>query len=151
MDPDARLPEARDRSTPLPSHIQARRILLAEDDAELRHFLSSELRADGYAVFAACDGSEMLEVLAEVSELRFTPDVIIMDVRMPGHTGLHILAALRAAQWSTPVILITAFGDPRLHEEAARLGAVVFDKPFDVDDLRTALLNLDRADRGRRQ
>lgn len=133
------------RSTP--SSTQPTSILLAEDDGEMRHFLSSELRADGYDVFCTCDGSETLEVLSDVHELRHaSPDVIITDVRMPGYSGLHILTTLRAAHCSIPVIVITAFGDLRLHEEAARLGAaVVFDKPFDIDDLRTALLNLDRA------
>jgi DNA-binding response OmpR family regulator len=119
-------------------------ILLAEDDDEMRHMLEAELRADGYVVFPVNDGTEMLEALSEASRLpSAAPDVIVMDVRMPGYSGLHVLAALRAAQWTTPVILITAFGDARLHEEAAKLGAdVVFDKPFDVDDLRTALLHL---------
>jgi DNA-binding response OmpR family regulator len=117
---------------------------LAEDDDEMRHMLEAELRADGYVVFPVNDGTEMLEALSEASRLpSAAPDVIVMDVRMPGYSGLHVLAALRAAQWTTPVILITAFGDARLHEEAAKLGAdVVFDKPFDVDDLRTALLHL---------
>ena len=125
------------------------RVLLAEDDDEMRQMLEAELRADGYEVFAVNDGTEMLEALSEVSRLPFAaPDVIVMDVRMPGYSGLHILAALRAADWTTPVILITAFGDVRLHREAAKLGAVVFDKPFDVDDLRTALLNLTGSEAG---
>lgn len=121
-------------------------VLIAEDDDEMRELLHAELRADGHEVYTVSDGTEMLELLSDVSQLPFTvPDVIIMDVRMPGCSGLHILAALRAAQWSTPVILITAFGDPRLHAEAVRLGAaVVFDKPFDIDDLRAALLHMNR-------
>ena len=120
------------------------RILLAEDDDEMRKLLEVELRADGYVVFAVSDGTEMLEALSDMSGLPFAvPDIIVMDVRMPGCSGVHILAALRAAQWLTPVILITAFGDARLHEEATRLGAaVIFNKPFDLDDLRTALLHL---------
>ncbi len=123
---------------------QAPRILLAEDDDEMRRLLEVELRADGHVVFSVRDGTEMLEVLSDASRLPFTaPDVIVMDVRMPGYSGLHVLAALRAAEWTTPVILITAFGEPRLHEQAAKLGAsVVFNKPFDVDDLRTALLHV---------
>lgn len=120
------------------------RILLAEDDHEMRQWLEAELRSDGYAVAVARDGTELLEALSEVSRLSFAvPDIILMDVRMPGYSGLHVLAAVRAAGWKTPVIIMTAFGDPRLHEEAARLGAnVVFDKPFDLDDLRTALLHV---------
>jgi len=116
-------------------------ILVAEDDTEMRKLLYDELRADGHAVSTRCDGSEMLEALSGVSKAPIlVPDVIIMDVRMPGYSGLHILAALRAAEWSTPVILITAFGDARVHEEGARLGATMFlDKPLDIDGLRAAL------------
>ncbi|CAN5922641.1 sporulation initiation phosphotransferase Spo0F [soil metagenome] len=110
----------------------------------MRKLLEAELRADGYVVFAVGDGTEVLEALSDMSGLPLSvPDIIVMDVRMPGCSGIHILAALRAAHCSTPVILITAFGDARLHEEATRLGAaVVFDKPFDLDDLRTALLHV---------
>jgi CheY-like chemotaxis protein len=120
-------------------------VLLAEDDAEMRRYLYAELRAAGHVVTAMTDGTEMIEALSEMSKLPGgAPDAIIMDVRMPGYSGLHILAALRAAQWSTPVILITAFGDARVHEEGARLGATaVFDKPLDIDDLQRALLNLE--------
>jgi len=120
-------------------------ILLAEDHAEMRHYLYAELRADGHHVSTTGDGNEMMHALTSLSELPIAmPDAIIMDVRMPGCSGLQILAALRAARWTTPVILITAFGETKLHEEAARLGAAaVFDKPFDVDDLKTALRNLE--------
>ena len=119
-------------------------ILLAEDDAEMRRLLYDELRAKGHAVSSTCDGTEVLEALSGVSKVQVVaPDVIIMDVRMPGYSGLHVLAALRAAHWSTPVILITAFGDRRVHEEGARLGAnIVLDKPFDIDVLLTALRDL---------
>ena len=119
-------------------------ILLADDDAEMRQYLFDELRASGHEVSIKCDGTEMLEALSGVSKVPIAaPDVIIMDVRMPGYSGLHILAALRAAHWSTPVILITAFGDRRVHEEGTRLGAnIVFDKPLDIDDLLTALRDL---------
>ncbi|MEO8876805.1 MAG: response regulator [Polyangiaceae bacterium] len=120
-------------------------ILLAEDHEEMRNFLHAELRADGHHVATTRDGREMLAALTAISELPISkPDAIIMDVRMPECSGMQILAALRAAQWTTPVILITAFGDDALHREATRLGAAaVFDKPFDVDDLKTALWNLE--------
>lgn len=55
---------------------------------------------------------------------------------MPGCGGLEVLARMRRVEWSTPVILITAFGDAETHTEACRLGAArVLDKPFDVDEL----------------
>lgn len=55
---------------------------------------------------------------------------------MPGKSGLEVLAGLRQSDWSTPVILITAFGDEWTHAEAQRLGATSIDKPFDLHDLR---------------
>ena len=63
-------------------------------------------------------------------------DLVITDVRMPGPSGVEMLEWLRGVVWSIPVIVITAFGDPVLHAEARRLGALaVLDKPFDVNEL----------------
>ena len=75
-------------------------------------------------------------------------DVIVSDERMPGVLGSEVLAGLREAQWPTPFILITGFGDEKTHQEAFRLGAsAVFDKPFDLDDLRQTIADvLQRAD-----
>jgi DNA-binding response OmpR family regulator len=122
------------------------RVLLAEDDDELRTFLAAALRADGYEVVESRDGRGLCEEIAVVASRQPrppSPDIIVSDVRMPHRTGLEALATLREKDASTAVILITGFGDRATHEEARRLGAAaVFDKPFDVDDLRTAVLNL---------
>jgi DNA-binding response OmpR family regulator len=61
---------------------------------------------------------------------------------MPVCTGLQIVAALRESRWRTPVVLMTAFGDEATRRQAESLNALLFDKPFDVDDLRTAVANL---------
>jgi DNA-binding response OmpR family regulator len=67
--------------------------------------------------------------------------LIVADIRMPGLTGLDVLAILRCANCTTPVILITAFGDEATHAEGRELGAAaVFDKPFNVEDLRSAVV-----------
>lgn len=119
------------------------RVLLAEDDAALRRLLADKLRKDGYVVEEAESG---LELLTRLGIQRGAFDLVISDIRMPGVSGLEVLEGLRngyePGSWAIPVILITAFGDPETHAEAARLGAVIFDKPFDVDDLRTCALNL---------
>jgi CheY-like chemotaxis protein len=122
------------------------RVLLAEDDSELRALLASALRGDGYDVVEAEDGAELFGEIA-TGMLRpgrpLAPDIVISDIRMPGKSGLEVVAGMRQDDWATPVILITGFGDPQTRAEAARLGvAAIFDKPFDVDDLRTAVLNL---------
>ena len=65
-------------------------------------------------------------------------ELVITDVRMPGLTGLEIVALLRQIDWALPVIVITGFGDCEVHAEVARLGAHVFDKPVDLDVLAAA-------------
>jgi CheY-like chemotaxis protein len=121
------------------------RLLVAEDDPELRALLALALREDGYDVVEAADGNELLDVIAEAAAPRpFSEcfDLIVTDIRMPGFTAFDILGALRFRLLHTPVILITAFADQLTLRQAARLGVrVVLDKPFDVDDLRHAVLN----------
>jgi DNA-binding NtrC family response regulator len=124
---------------------QRPRVLLAEDDAELRQLLSGVLRRDGFEVLEARDGNELLSLIGREIATRGEQgfSLIVSDIRMPGFTGMTILAGLRRADWPTPVMLITGFGDPNTHREAERLGAAaVFDKPFDMDDFRTAVVNL---------
>jgi DNA-binding response OmpR family regulator len=118
--------------------VRAVRVLLAEDDAEMRRIIAMVLRRDGYDVVEAKNGVEILHYLGS-SQLHgrlFDIDIIISDIRMPGLSGLEILSDLRAGGWLTPVILITGFGDEETHARARRLGvSAVFDKPFDLKDL----------------
>jgi DNA-binding response OmpR family regulator len=123
------------------------RIVVAEDDPDMRTLIAGGLRRDGFEVVEAGNGWELLQCLASrylhAGEPDQAIDLVISDVRMPGKTGLDVLAGLRWAEWPVPVILITGFGDLQTHAEARRLGAIaVFDKPFDLDDLRTLTLNL---------
>jgi len=122
------------------------RILLAEDDDDMRRMLVSALRKDAYEVIEARDGAELARLLAaeSVRSVEGPPiDLVISDLRMPGRSGLEVLGRMRRSDWATPFILTTAFGDSETHAEARRLGAAaVFDKPFDLDDLRTVVCNL---------
>ncbi|RKH08817.1 response regulator [Corallococcus sp. CA047B] len=121
------------------------RVLIAEDDREMRRMLARALGRRGCDVHEVPNGRELLGTLTRgLAGVEGTaPDVIITDVRMPGVTGLEALARLRRVDWATPVILITAFGDAATHAEAHRLGAAfVFDKPFDLDVLCEAVREL---------
>jgi len=121
------------------------RVLLAEDDAEMRSVVADALRGDGYEVVEAADGGRLLVDVAawfKGGDGADSVDLIVSDIRMPICTGLQILAALRDAHWRTPVILMTAFGDETVRRHAESLDALLFDKPFDLDDLRTAVANL---------
>lgn len=110
------------------------RVLLAEDDDEMRRLLSEELSAAGYRLTEVRDGRQLLACLRQPNFPE--PDLVISDIRMPGVTGLEVLRQLREHDWVMPVILITAFGDRQTHEQARDLGAAtVLNKPFDVDEL----------------
>jgi DNA-binding response OmpR family regulator len=114
---------------------RGRRILLAEDDREMRSLLASELRAEGYEVTECKDGDQFVDrVVTPLPSVEF--DLIVSDVRMPSHSGLELLDAGQQLEGFPPMILVTAFGSEALHAKAERLGAVaVFDKPFDIEDL----------------
>ena len=122
------------------------RILVAEDDFEMRRLIAGALRRDGYDVVEARSGAELLDLL--VTQRRHPAgappvELVISDLRMPGRTGLEVLAQLRETDWSTPFILITAFGGADVRNRALQQGAdAVFDKPFDIDELRTATVVL---------
>lgn len=110
------------------------RILVIEDDPEMRALVSIELRSDGFEVVSTADSEEFLAIVEKLAGEyglgQEAVSLIVSDVRMPGLDGLGLLAALRCASWDTPVVLMTAFGSKETHEEAERLGAVVLDKPF---------------------
>jgi DNA-binding response OmpR family regulator len=116
------------------------RIILAEDDDEMRKLLAWALRADGYEVIEVDNGVDLGVHLSlgdgtgKSSEF----DLVISDVRMPGLSGLQVLMGLRRLDRTLPCILFTAFGDQELHAEASRQGAAaLLDKPFEIDELRT--------------
>jgi CheY-like chemotaxis protein len=120
-----------------------RNVLLAEDDGDLRSLLAETLRADGFAVVECPHGLALVDELASrlaAGERAF--DVVVSDVRMPGVTGLSVLEGL--SEWDelrgVPIILITAFGEPRLHELARRFGAAsLLEKPFEMTALLRAV------------
>jgi len=116
------------------------RILLAEDDKEMRTLLALSLKRAGYDVVKCSDGIDMLTHLAAFL-MTYEPvhesfDLIISDIRMPGATGMEVLQGKPKRADFPPMILITAFGDDEIHAKAAECGvAAMFDKPFNVDEL----------------
>jgi len=107
------------------------RILVVDDDPEMRRLLAEFLRGEGFRVDLAADGQEALRQLCE--EIF---DHVVLDKNLPGESGLEMLPLLRALAPGTPVTLITAFGDSRTHEQAFSRGAYeVLLKPFNLDDL----------------
>lgn len=126
-----------------PSASRPLRILLAEDDEALRALLTLALARAGHQVVALEDGYELADYVAltQVCGGPLTvPDVILSDIRMPGRTGLEVLAQAQASGLDCPVILLSSFPDDETRDEARRLGVKAFlDKPVDLDAVRTAV------------
>ena len=111
------------------------KVLVGEDDPHLRRLVAHALRDDGYEVRALSDGGD---VLLELGSDGRGYSLVVCDVRMPACSGLQVLGAIRRARIDVPVILMSAFADRGLRERIEGQGAFFFDKPFDMDDLRTA-------------
>jgi two-component system phosphate regulon response regulator OmpR len=106
-------------------------ILLIEDDARLRERLARFLTSEGFRVTAAVDAADARARMRGIS-----PDLLVLDVMMPGETGLELVASLREAGKTVPVLMLTARGEP--DDRVAGLEAGVDDylaKPFDPREL----------------
>lgn len=106
-------------------------MLLAEDDRAIRHALERALTLEGYAVTAVADG---VEALAQAH--RTPPDVLVLDVMMPGIDGLQVCRVLRAEGDRTPILMLTALVETA--DRIAGLDAGADDyvvKPFDVEEV----------------
>jgi two-component system, OmpR family, response regulator MprA len=106
-------------------------ILVVDDDAPIRRMLDRTLSAEGYAVETAADGGEALAAVE-----RSTPDLLVLDVAMPGVDGLAVSRRLRAKGLAVPVLLLTARDSVR--DRVAGLDAGADDylvKPFATEEL----------------
>ncbi len=107
------------------------RVLLVEDEPGIVDFVRRGLEAEGYAVEAALDGVE-----GERLALKGSFDAIVLDLMLPGRNGLEILASVRRAKPSLPVIVLTARGE--IEDRVAGLDAGAVDylvKPFSLAEL----------------
>ncbi len=106
-------------------------VLLAEDDRAIRHALERALTLEGYEVTAVADG---VEALAQAHKT--PPDVLVLDVMMPGIDGLQVCRVLRAEGDRTPILMLTALVETQ--DRIAGLDAGADDyvvKPFDVEEV----------------
>jgi len=113
------------------------RILVIDDEAAIRESLRMTLEYEGYEFLGAATGQEGV-ALAE----REAPDVVLLDVKMPGMDGLEVLERLRKMSETTPVVMISGHGTTSAAVEATKRGAFDFiDKPFESDKLLLTLKN----------
>ena len=107
------------------------RLLVVEDQRDLNEIIVRKLKSEGYAVDACTNSSDAIEFINEVEY-----DGIILDIMLPGITGIGILKNMRSEGNDTPVLLLTALGS--VEDRVAGLDAGADDylvKPFDFDEL----------------
>ncbi|MFP4500974.1 MAG: sigma-54-dependent transcriptional regulator [Candidatus Hydrogenedentota bacterium] len=108
-------------------------IAVVDDEPAQRALLTNTLERAGYAVRPCADGDTALDVAPDV-------DLMLLDVRMPGMSGLDVLARLRKDRPELPVILLTAYIDVRDAVQAIKQGALDYlEKPLDLDELVAAI------------
>ena len=106
-------------------------ILIIDDDDQLRKSFLKILSEEGYAVTGAASGEAGLEQIRQQ-----TPDLVVVDIRLPGMNGLATFKAIHVLEPKLPVIIMTAYGTTETAIEATKLGA--FDyilKPFEIPDM----------------
>lgn len=107
------------------------KVLIVDDQSGIRRLLTECFKHEGWRPVEATNGREALEMLPE------NPDVILLDMKMPVMDGIDCLARLRQSHPDLPVIVMTAYGELEVMQQAEDLGisAKVL-KPFDVVALR---------------
>ena len=126
------------------AHVATRRVLIVDDEAEVRRALADIVRAmryrDALEVAEASDGQQGLN-----AALSQRPDIILLDLHMPRVSGLALLKQIHQADRRLPIVVITATQDTKLAAEALSQGAVAYlPKPFDprhVEMLVTTFLD----------
>jgi len=106
-----------------PTAVGAQSVLLVEDDAAVAQMYRLRLELDGYLVLTAMDGETGLAMAK-----RFQPDIIIIDIGLPGMNGLELLETVRASDAirDVPVLILTNFEDPAAEKRSLELGARQF-------------------------
>jgi two-component system response regulator (stage 0 sporulation protein F) len=115
--------------------LEKRKLLIVDDQNGIRALLVEVFSSEGYKTFQASNGKLALEIVRKES-----PDLVLLDMKIPGMDGLDILKHIKKIDPDIKVIMMTAYGELDMIKEATDLGALMhFTKPFDIDELRQAV------------
>lgn len=113
----------------------ARRVLIVDDQFGIRILLNEVLQREGYETFQAANGPQALDIVK-----KYPPDLVLLDMKIPGMDGIEILKRMKQMDQNIRIIIMTAYGELDMIQEARDLGALThFAKPFDIDDIRKAV------------
>lgn len=111
------------------------KILIVDDQYGIRILLNEVFQREGYVTYQAANGMQALEIVR-----KHHPDLVLLDMKIPGMDGIEILKRLKDIDPDIKVIIMTAYGELDMIQETKELGALMyFAKPFDIDDLRAAV------------
>ncbi|MDR7239328.1 response regulator [Neobacillus drentensis] len=111
------------------------KILIVDDQFGIRILLNEVFQKEGYQTFQAANGIQALEIVT-----KHDPDLVLLDMKIPGMDGIEILKRMKVIDPDIRVIIMTAYGELDMIQEAKNLGAIThFAKPFDIDDIRAAV------------
>jgi len=114
----------------------AARIVVIDDDSEVVDLLVTCLHEEGYEALGALTSDEGLKLV-----ILAHPDLVLLDVTLPGMNGIDVLKRIRSIAPATKVVMVTANTDPLLAREALGLGALAYvDKPFDYAYLKRVVV-----------
>ena len=109
-----------------------KKLLIVDDQFGIRVLLNEVFEKDGYETMQASNGKQALKLVKDKE-----PDIILLDMKIPGMDGLEILREIKKMDVKSDVIMMTAYGELEMINEAMRLGALThFAKPFDIDEVR---------------
>ncbi|MDE3840342.1 two-component system response regulator [Bacillus methanolicus] len=111
------------------------KVLIVDDQFGIRILLNEVLQKEGYDTYQAANGVHALEIVT-----KYSPDLVLLDMKIPGMDGIEILKRIKVIDPDIRVIIMTAYGELDMIQEAKELGALThFAKPFDIDDIRAAV------------
>jgi len=111
------------------------KILIVDDQFGIRILLNEVFQKEGYQTFQAANGVQALDIVK-----KHNPDLVLLDMKIPGMDGIEILKRMKVIDPDIRVIIMTAYGELDMIQEAKDLGALThFAKPFDIDDIRAAV------------
>lgn len=111
------------------------KVLIVDDQNGIRILLMEVFSSEGYETFQAANGKIALEIVK-----KHCPDLVLLDMKIPGMDGLEILKHIKQMNPDIKVIMMTAYGELDMIKEATDLGALMhFTKPFDIDEMRLAV------------
>lgn len=118
--------------------LEGKKLLIVDDQFGIRMLLDEVFKQENCQTFQAKNGEEALDIVQQEK-----PDLALLDMKIPGMDGLEILKQIKRVAPATKIVMMTAYGELEMVQEALKLGALgYFTKPFDIIELKQKVKQL---------